>query len=288
MAKGLDIDNVGRGLTEKNTGKFVKAGEIGVHYNEAGAGFPVVFVHGGGPGASGWNNWFSNVAAISEHFRVLLVDMPGWGQSDPVVVNEPRFQFNARVFKDMLDALGIEKAHFVGNSMGGGSAAKFAIDYPERVEKLVLMGSAGSGASLFFPKPPEGIKSIFKVWAEPTVEHFKSMIDVFCYDSSFATPELLQRRVDGILARPEHLEARKKTAPQFLRPSDLSAELPNIKAETLVIWGRDDRFESLDSALKFIWLIPNADLQVFTRCGHWAQYEQADKFNASLLNFLSR
>ncbi len=281
-----DLAKTSDGLTEENTSRFVQAGAVRVHYNEAGEGMPVIFIHGGGPGASGWNNWFPNIGPVSKHFRTILIDKPGWGQSDPVVIEEPRFQYNARVLRDMMDELGIEKAHLVGNSMGGGSAAKFAIDYPDRIGKLVLMGTAGGGHSLFFPGPPEGIRAIWAVWGNPTVENFKKMVDVFCYDSSFATPELLQRRVDGILSKPEHLEARKKTNPLFLRPNDLSPELHKIAAETLVIWGRDDRFEALDTALKFIKYIPTADLIVYTKCGHWAQYEQATKFNRDLLAFL--
>jgi 2-hydroxy-6-oxonona-2,4-dienedioate hydrolase len=281
-----DIAQTSDGLTDENTSRFVQAGQVRVHYNEAGDGVPVIFIHGGGPGASGWNNWFPNIGPISKHFRAILIDKPGWGQSDSVVIEEQRFQFNARVLRDMMDELGIEKAHLVGNSMGGGSAAKFAVDYPDRIGKLVLMGSAGGGHSLFFPGPPEGIRAIWAVWAIPTVENFKKMVDVFCYDSSFATPELLQRRVDGILNKPKHLEARKKTNPLYLRPNDLTAELGKIAAETLVIWGRDDRFEALDTALKFIKYIPNADLIVYTKCGHWAQYEQATKFNRDLLAFL--
>ena len=275
-------------LTEENTSRFVQAGDVKIHYNEAGEGEPVIFVHGGGPGASGWSNWYPNIGPISKHYRAILVDMPGWGQSDSVVVNEERFQYNARVFKDMLDELKIEKAHFVGNSMGGGTTSKFCIDYPDRVMKHVLMGSAGSGPSLFFPKMAEGIRYIFKVWKDPTVENFRDLMEVFCYDSSFATDELLERRVASMKSRPDHLEARAKTNPKYLRPNDLSPELHKVKAETLVIWGRDDRFESLDSALKFIWMIPKADLIVYSQCGHWAQYEQAEKFNADLLRFLQR
>lgn len=272
-------------LTQESTSKYVQAGDVKLHYNEAGEGFPVVFVHGGGPGASGWSNWQTNIGPISKHYRVILVDMPGWGGSDSVVVKEPRFQYNARVFRDMLDELGIEKAHFVGNSMGGGSTAKFCIDYPERVEKHVLMGSAGSGGSLFFAKPAEGIRYIFKVWNNPTMENFRELLQVFCYDSSFVTEELLQERVNSM--NPDHLEARKNTEHRFLIPHDLSGELYKIKAKTLLIWGRDDRFEALDSALKFLWMIPDADLVVYSKCGHWAQYEQSEKFNRHLLDFLA-
>jgi pimeloyl-ACP methyl ester carboxylesterase len=274
-------------LTAENTSKFVQAGDVRLHYNEAGTGPPVVFVHGGGPGASGWSNFNTNIGPFSEHFRVLLVDMPGWGESDAVVPNESRFTLNARSFRDMLDALDIEKAHFVGNSFGGGSSAKFAIDYPERIGKLVLMGAAGSGPNLLSPFPMEGIKRLGEVWENPTKESFHEMIKAFVYDSSFVTEQLLEERVNSLLSHPELLEARRKTPPQFNRVVPITQELPDIKAETLVLWGRDDRFEALEKAFIFQGLIPDCDVHVFDKCGHWVQYEQSEKFNRIVIDFLS-
>ena len=273
-------------LTEEATSRYVQAGDVRVHYNEAGTGMPVVFVHGGGPGASGWSNFNTNIGPLSEHFRVILVDMPGWGKSDPVVLSESRFAFNARVFRDMLDTLDIPKVHFVGNSMGGGTSAKFAIDYPDRIDKLVLMGAAGASPSVMSPFPMEGIKRLGEAFRNPTKESFRDMIEAFVYDSSFVTDELLEQRVNGLLEHPEHIEARRKTPREFIGVVPITHELSKIKAQTLVMWGRDDRFEALEKAFIFQGLIPDCDVHVFDKCGHWVQFEQSDKFNRMVVDFL--
>ena len=272
-------------LTEASTSRYADANGFKIHYNEAGSGDAIVFVHGGGPGASGWSNFVRNIGPLSERYRVILVDMPGFGKSDPIVIGpeNDRLHVNAKIFVDFLDALGIERAHFVGNSMGGGTSACVAIAYPERVDKLVLMGAAGGGKSLFSPLPMEGIKELYHVFQEPTVESFRKMIDLFVYDSSFVTDQLLEERVAGLLEHPEHLEGRRKSNPVL---PDLTMELPKIQAKTLIVWGRDDLFVPLDHALKFMWQIPNARLHIFPRCGHWAQYEHAAGFNRLLAEFL--
>ena len=272
-------------LTEASTSRYADANGFKIHYNEAGSGHPVIFIHGGGPGASGWSNFVRNIGPMSEHYRVLLVDMPGFGKSDPIVIgaDTDRLRENARIFVDFLDALGIDKASFVGNSMGGGTSAVVAIQNPERVEKLVLMGAAGGGKSLFNPLPMEGIKALRDVYVKQTKESFREMIDLFVYDSSFVTEDLLEQRVAGLLEHPEHIDGQRRSNPVL---PDLTMELGKIQAPSLVVWGRDDLFVPLDHALKFMWHIPNVRLHVFPRCGHWAQYEHADGFNRLLLEFL--
>lgn len=271
-------------MTEEATSKYVQAGDIRIHYNEAGTGEALICIHGGGPGATGWGGYNTNIEALSQHFRVLLVDMPGFGKSDPVTLKEPLIVHNARVFKNFIDALGIEKAHFVGNSMGGGTSAKFAIDYPDRIGKLVLMGAAGAGKSLFAPSPMEGIKVLSEVSANPTKEGFRKLIELFVYDSSFLTDELIEQRLQGTLDHPEHAEARRNSTRV---QADLSPDMAKITAKTLIIWGRDDRFVPLDHALKYLWGIPDSQLHVYSNCGHWAQYEKSEEFNRLLIDFFT-
>src|SRR5205085_10054779 len=115
-------------IDETSTSRFVQAGGVRMHYNEVGSGPPVIMLHGTGPGASSWSNFARNVEAFASSFRALLVDMPQYGKSDKVVIEGGRLTYTANVLKDMLDALGIGKAHFVGNSMGGQVAMKLAID----------------------------------------------------------------------------------------------------------------------------------------------------------------
>ena len=272
-------------LTEEATSKYVQAGDIRLHYNEAGAGEVVICLHGGGPGASGWSNYITNIGPLSERFRVMLVDMPGYGKSDSVAMTEkPRAVYNAGAMKNLLDALGIEKAHFVGNSMGGATSVKFAIDNPDRIGKLVLMGAAGAGASLFTPMPTEGIKLLNGVFRDPSKESLRRLVQVFVYDSSFVTEELLDQRLMAIMDHPDHLENRRNSTMENV---DLSADLKKITAKTLVIWGRDDRFVPLDHSMRYLWSIPDAQVHIYSKCGHWAQYEKSEEFNRLVTDFLT-
>ena len=271
-------------LTEESTSKYVQAGDIRMHYNEAGTGDVVICIHGGGPGASGWSNFNTNIGALSEHFRVLLTDMPGYGKSDPVTMKEPRAVYHAKAYKAFVDALGIEKATFVGNSMGGATSLKFAVEYPDRVNRLILMGAAGAGTSLFAPMPSEGIKVLNEVFRNPTRDTLSKLIKLFVYDSSFLTEELLEQRLKAILDHPEHIEARLNSTPEMV---DLSGDLKKVQAKTLLVWGRDDRFTPLDHSLKFLWSLPDAQLHIFAKCGHWAQVEKAEEFNRLVIDFLT-
>lgn len=98
-------------------------------------------LHGSGPGATGWANFSRNIDPLVEAgYRVLLLDCPGWGKSDAIVNSGSRSDLNARILKSVVDQLGIDKVHLLGNSMGGHSAVAFTLSWPERVAKLVLMG----------------------------------------------------------------------------------------------------------------------------------------------------
>jgi pimeloyl-ACP methyl ester carboxylesterase len=271
-------------LTEETTSKYATVDGVKVHYNEAGSGDPMVMLHDGGPGASGWSNFATNIGPLSERFRVILMDLPGFGKSDSVAVTGGRAAYNARILSSLLKQLDIPKTHLVGNSMGGATSAKTAIDYPDQVDKLVLMGAAGGGTSLFVPMPPEGIKLLNAVFNNPTRESFQRMVDIFVYDSSRITPELLESRFRATVNNPAHLEARKKSTQGV---EDLTQELHKIGAKTLLIWGRDDRFVPIDHGLSFLWKIPDAQLHVYSKCGHWAQYEKSDEFNRLVTDFLT-
>ena len=281
-------------ITEASTSQSVRINEgeldLKIHYNDCGQGDEtVVMLHGSGPGASGWANFNRNIEPLVEAgFRVILMDCPGWSKSDSIVCDGSRSDLNATVLKGLLDELDIEQVHILGNSMGGHSAVAFALRYPQRVGKLVLMGGGTGGASLFTPMPTEGIKRLQGLYREPTIENLEAMMAIFVFDTSDLTEELFQARLDNMLARRDHLENFVKSLEanpkQF---PDFSPRLGEISAETLVIWGRQDRFVPMDTGLRLVAGLPNSELHVFNRCGHWAQWEHADKFNRMVLDFLT-
>jgi len=281
------------GITEAQSSRYVTVregcGELRLHYNDIGEGEEVVvMLHGSGPGATGWANFSRNIEPfVQAGYRVLLMDCPGWGKSDSIVSTGVRSDLNARCLRGLLDALSIKRVHIIGNSMGAHSTTAFALDNAERIGKLVLMGGGTSGPSLFTPQPAEGIKLIGQLYREPTIENLKRMMAVFVYDTSHLTEELYQQRLDNMLARRDHLENFVESLRVFPGQfTDYSNRMSEIQAETLIVWGRNDRFVPLDTGLRALANLPNANMHIFNRCGHWAQWEHADAFNRLVLDFL--
>ncbi|VVD62348.1 2-hydroxy-6-oxo-6-phenylhexa-2,4-dienoate hydrolase [Pandoraea communis] len=281
-------------ITEASTSRFVTIRDADtvfrIHYNDTGSGTEtVVMLHGSGPGATGWANFSRNVEPLVDAgYRVLLVDCPGWGKSDPVVNKGSRSELNARVLKAVLDELDIQRVHIIGNSMGGHSTVAFALSNPARVGKLILMGGGTGGPSQFVAMPTEGIKLLNGLYKEPTIENLKRMMNVFVFDASAITGDLMQARLDNILASREHLENFVKSlAANPKQFTDYGARLGEIAAPTLIVWGREDRFVPMDVGLRLLAGLPNAQLHVFNRCGHWVQWEHADAFNRMVLDFLT-
>ena len=265
----------------KPESKTAQAGDLRISYVEAGSGEPVVCLHGAGPGASGWSNFRLNVAALAKRYRVIVPDLPGFGGSDKPLIAEKPIAFNARTLAAFFDTLKLDKVSLVGNSAGGATSCRFAIDYPQRVRKIVLMGSAGAGLGILGAQPPEGIRAMIGYFKEPSKERMRELIRAFVYDASFLTEELLEERFRASM-EPAHLEFMRKCPPL----DDLSAEIGRIKAPALLVWGAEDRFVPVEVAFKFLHSLANSELHVFSQCGHWAQVERAERFNRLAMEFL--
>jgi 2-hydroxy-6-oxonona-2,4-dienedioate hydrolase len=275
-------------ITQAGTSRTVKTASGTIHYHEVGPadGHPVLMLHGSGPGATGWSNFNGQLRALGDTYRVIAPDMPGWGESDPVTYEERN---HPQAVLDFMDELGIERATFVGNSMGGATSIAVAARYPERVAHLISLGAGAPGVKLFGPGdgPTEGLKLLQAAYADASVEGMGRFVDIFCYDDKFKTAELVKQRSDNALAHPEHLE-------NFLaglgrpRPHVASdQEVASITAPTLLIHGRDDRVVHYENGLKLCALIPDSRLVLINRCGHWAQVEHADEFNRLLVDFIA-
>jgi len=272
-------------ISEQATSKFEQVGDVRIHYNEVGSGEPLICLHGAGPGASGWSNFRTNVNEFSEQYRTMLWDMPQYGKSEKMVIPGGRLTFISGILRQFMDQLGIEKARLVGNSMGGQVAIKLAIDAPERVEKLVVIGSTPVGQSLFCPMPLEGIKMIGSYYKGegPSPEKMRTLIQTLLYDSSFLTEEVLQERYESSLD-PDVIRIMHDSAPSR---EDLSGQLHQVACPSLIVWGMDDRFGALDIGLLMLRTFQNARMHIFSHCGHWAQVEHADEFNRLVLDFLA-
>ena len=264
--------------------KMIDAGGVRLHYNDIGEGPPVVCLHGGGPGASGWSNFSENVPALKAKFRLLLVDMPQFGRSEKVVFKEGRLTYVSRVLKDFLDKVSIPRAHFIGNSMGAQTAFRFAIDYPERIGRLVAMGNGAVSDTVFSPRPTEGIKLIrdFYKGEGPSPQKLRQLISTLVYDASFLTEALLAERY-AAASDPETVALWSKNPPQN---EELGAALAKVLCPTLLVWGIEDRFSPVEGGLALLKRLKDARLHVFAQCGHWAQVEKAREFERLTLDFL--
>jgi pimeloyl-ACP methyl ester carboxylesterase len=267
--------------------RFAEVGGTKIHYHLVGSGEPLVLLHGGGPGASGWSNYSRNVEALGRSFQLIIPDLVGYGRSDKPELTGPRFGIYASGVLGLLDHLGVSRAHVVGNSLGGGTALKIALDAPERIARLVLMGPAGLIAPST-PVPTVGIRQIMEFYTGegPTREKLRSFLQTMIYDSSFLTDELVDQRF-AAATQPDLL-----ANPPLGRggPPPIEAlwkeNLAGLAHETLILWGREDRVNPMDMHLTLLAQLPNAQFTVFTRCGHWVQWERAKAFNALVASFL--
>jgi 4,5:9,10-diseco-3-hydroxy-5,9,17-trioxoandrosta-1(10),2-diene-4-oate hydrolase len=279
------------------TSRFANAGGMRLHYHEAGPpsetpGLPVVLLHGGGPGASAWSNFGRNLPVFAAHFRTLMLDQPGFGTSakPPVVGNY--FTFAAEALAGLLDRLGIGQVHLVGNSLGGGTAVRFALRFPGRAGRLVLMGPGGLSLNVFAPDPTEGVKRLAEFAAPPgpSREKMAVFLRTMVHNQRLVTDELVEERYLAA-STPEAIAAMASLGASFFDPAHaeeglLWREAQRLRNEVLLIWGREDRVNPLDGALVALKLIRRAQLHVFGGCGHWAQLEKFDEFNRLVIDFL--
>lgn len=274
-------------LTYENTSRFVDTPSGCLHINEAGPadGEALLLLHGSGPGATGWTNFSNNIPVFAEKYHVIAADMPGWGESDPVTWQERN---HTKATADLMDALGLEQATLIGNSMGGGTTIRFGYEHPERVRRLITMGSSSGSSTLFGPAGlTEGLKILQRGYREPSFAVMKELVDVMTFDSTFATDDLIQGRADMVAAHPEHnknfLDAVGKRPVVELD----QAKVRTITAPTLLFHGRDDRVVHFEHSLRLTSLIANSRLVLINQCGHWLQIEHAAEFNRLVDEFIT-
>lgn len=262
----------------------VRAAGILTNYHDTGSGLPVLLIHGSGPGVSAWANWRLTMPELAKRCRVIAPDMAGFGFSErPEGIAYNLDTWVAQAI-GLLDALGIEQADVVGNSFGGALALAMAIRHPQRVRRLVLMGSVG------VPFPiTQGLDD---VWGyQPSFETMRKLLDIFAYDRSLVNDELAELRYQASI-RPGFQESFSAMfpAPRQRWVDAMASREEDIRAlphETLVIHGREDKVIPLSNSLTLAQWISRSQLHVFGRCGHWTQIEHAARFARLVGDFLT-
>ena len=276
---------------EPQQGRTVRAAGRDIFVVEIGEGPPLLMLHGGGPGASGLLNFVRNVSALAERFSLIVPDMPGFGWSTKGVDRKDPFGDLATAMLALLDALGVERTHALGNSLGGACALRMALEAPERVDRLVLLGPGGIDTSR---RPPtEGLLHLLDYYAGegPTREKCETFLRKdLVYDGASLPDALIDARYAA------SLDPEVVANPPLARPKELSAaldltldsRLSALNNPTLVLWGVEDRVNPASGGRSLQERMPNCDLYLFSRTGHWVQWERSAEFNAATIAHLSQ
>ena len=265
--------------------RTIDGGGIQTSYLEAGAGEPVVMLHGSGPGVSAMANWQHNIGALSQRFRVLAPDIVGFGTTqrpDDIVYSLRTWTDHVWAF---LDAHGINRTAIVGNSLGGRIALQMATDQPDRITKMVLMGAPGVGMT-----PTDGLAALRAY--QPSHNAMRDLLrNYFAVDPAMITDDLVAIRYEASIADGAYEAYRA----MFFDPRHAGSEL-GISAEevraiatpALLVHGREDKVVPMQVSVTMLGLLPHADLHVFSACGHWTQIERADEFSELVADYLAR
>lgn len=271
--------------TNPEIGKSIRTGDFTTNYHDYGqGGVPVVFIHGSGPGVTAWANWRLVLPKISASRRALAPDMVGFGYTERPQGIAFTMEVWGRQLLDFIDALKLEVVDLVGNSFGGALALFMAIRHPTRVRKLVLMGAMGTEFKI--------TAGLDNVWGyQPSFETMKRTINSFVCDKSIATEDLAKMRYEASI-RPGYQESFGRMFPVPRQHSvDMMASpygaIADIRHDTLIIHGREDQIIPPEASHTLFSLIPNAQLHMFGKCGHWTQIEQNAKFVKVVDSFLS-
>jgi 2-hydroxymuconate-semialdehyde hydrolase len=266
-------------------GQSIQTGAIVTNYHDIGAGDPVLLLHGSGPGVSAWANWRLTINNLKDRFRLLAPDLAGFGYTQVPEGTQYSRQLWLEQMVAFLDALGVAKVDVIGNSFGGSMALALAIHHPERVRRLILMGSVGV--------PFELTAGLDAVWGYgPSEDNMRAIMRIFAYDQSLIGDDLVRMRYEAS-KRPGVHEAYSSMFPaprqrwvEAMAHSE--AEIRSIKSPTLMVHGRDDKVIPLSTSLTMLDWIDDSQLHIFGRCGHWTQIEHAADFCQLVGNFLSK
>lgn len=273
-------------MASPEIGRRIRTGGFESNVHDHGEGAPVLMVHGSGPGVSAWANWRLALPALAQHRRVIAPDMRGFGYTDrPASSDAGDYSMGRWVQQliDLLDALDLPQADVVGNSFGGALALALAIRAPQRVRRLVLMGSVG----VRFPITP----GLDAVWGyEPSLDNMRQLMNVFSFNRQLITEDLARLRYEASI-QPGFQAA---FAAMFPAPrqrwvdamASAEADIRALRHPTLVLHGREDQVIPVSNSLTLAEWIPRSQLHVFGQCGHWTQIEHAQRFVRLVNDFL--
>lgn len=264
---------------------FVEIKGMPVHYRINGSGHPLVLIHGTGASLHTWERWTELLAA---DFKVISLDMPAFGLTGPNPTGEYSLEFYAQFLDDFLNEIGVDQPYIAGNSLGGGIAWRYAVMFPDKVKKLVLLDASGYPSDKAPPLAFQLAKS--KFWSTillnftPKSLFEKSLKEVY-YNDELVTPELIDRYYQFYLRTGNRQAFIDRV--RSVRYSD-PALIKTIRCPTLIIWGETDEWVPVSNAYKFEKDIPGAELIVYEKVGHLPMEEIPEQTSRDLKTFLQK
>lgn len=264
-------------------GAYADIGDgLQIHYHAQGDGDPVLFLHGSGPGASGWSNFKGNYPYFADRgFRALVPDTLGYGYSSKPDGIDYHLDFLVGAVLRFLDAVNVERCHVIGNSHGGAMAIQLALAHPERVRKLVLMAPGGLEEREAYMKM-SGIRSMMKAFTAPegiTRDNMRRVFAKQLYDPSLITDGLIEERAQIAELQP------KRVLTSMVVPH-LAPRLSELRCPVFGLWGVNDQFCPATGAMRIAESVPGARVLLLAECGHWVMVEHRDLFNRLCADFL--
>ena len=267
---------------ETPQGKYTDIGRgLKVHYIEYGSGFPVVFLHGSGPGASSLSNFRNNYRVIADAgYRSILMDAIGYGLSSKPPDHFYHLNSLTNSLAAFLDRMEINQCAIVGNSLGGAMGLRLALDRPDLVSALVALAPGGLADFTTYLAMP-GIQGLMRVGTmdNPQLEDLRQLFSLQLYDPSTISEDILRERLVVAKTQP-------KTVFTTLRSPNMTNELNLIKCPVLAFWGQNDNFCPVSTHSVLLEKIDRVRLVQFSHCGHWVQVEFPDIFNRETIAFL--
>lgn len=274
-------------------GTYAEADGVKYHYVDLGEGSATVFLHGGGPGCTGWSDFGQVARLFATDRRCLLVDILQYGKSAKPVIEGPMWDYHAAKTVALLDELGIDRADFVCNSWGGTIALNLAAKYPERVRSLVITGSMPVFYGPLAPLPEGGrrgrnARDVYYGGTGPSWQKMRELIARLEWFDPAAIPD------DTVTLRYEQSLDPEETALAGASDNprgdwqDLTAELGRIAAPTLFLWGMQDAFLTPDYPLMLARMIPKGNLHVMSEASHHPQEERPYDYHSVASGFLNQ
>lgn len=269
--------------------KVIAVDGMNVHYVHAGSGPVVLLVHGVGASQVAWR---SNIAPLANAgFTVVALDLPGHGDSDKPKNIEYDPVAAVHFLAHFLDALKVDRASVMGNSGGGLVAASFALEYPERTDRVVLVAPGGlaQDVSLFLRllSVPVVGEIIFNPWIHNTMGMSKHL-----FYSPLSFPRDVLKELDRVQSMPGATRAALRSIRSSIDYRGMMGcrlvvhRLDSLAAPLLTVWGENDRLIPVSHVQAVRQVVPHSLVRTFPECGHWPQMEKAAEFNPLAIEFL--